>query len=78
MAGLAAQMHAASHAYSRRVRRSLTSLCLRRQGSLLRCRHHTYSQLHHIPTRVGAPLAYDALPTTAGLAAQMPASHLLA
>ena len=41
--GTATEMHAAStHTYSRRVRCSLTSLCLLRQGLLPRCLHHTY------------------------------------
>ena len=61
MAGLAAQMPAASHTYSRRVPCSPATPRLRWQGSPLRCMpHHT-----HLLSRRGALLACLALPATA-------------
>eukprot|EP00964_Phaeocystis_antarctica_P080498 scaffold50280_cov53-Phaeocystis_antarctica.AAC.2 len=43
-------MHAASHTYSRRVALlAYLALPARRQGSLLRCLHHTYSRRLHCP-----------------------------
>ena len=85
-AELVAQMHTASHTYSRR-------------RSLLRCMlHHTptrvgcaarltrlaspiagltaCSAVGHTPTHVGCATRLPRLPATAGLDAQMPASHL--